>query len=83
MSAGSALLIPRALPPPPRRGPREDPPLGRGLLPRPDFDEAWHEHVSILSHVGHPETAVHDLQRELEINPGNTIARFRLEPVYT
>ena len=56
--------------------------LRKALSAQPNFDEAWHQHAVILLHVGHLDAALRDLQRTLEINPGNTLARFRLGPIY-
>ena len=36
----------------------------------------------ILFHVGHLDAAARDIQRSLEINPGNILARFRFGPIY-
>ena len=56
--------------------------LRQALAGRPDFDEAWHQHAVVLFHVGHLSAAFRDIQRSLQINPGNTVARFRLGPIY-
>jgi eukaryotic-like serine/threonine-protein kinase len=54
----------------------------RALTSRPNFDEAWHMHAAILMHVGHLDAAAREIQRAVEINPGNTVARIRLAPIY-
>jgi TolB-like protein len=56
--------------------------LRKALVAQPNFDEAWHQHAVILFHVGHLDGAAHEIQRSLEINPGNTVARFRFGPIY-
>lgn len=56
--------------------------LRKALAAQPNFDEAWHQHAFILMHVGHLKAAAREIQRSLDINPGNTIARFRLGPIY-
>ena len=56
--------------------------LRRALAAQPNFDEAWHQHAVILFHVGHLDAGIRDIQRALQINPGNTIARFRFGPIY-
>ena len=56
--------------------------LRKALTSRPDFDEAWHMHAAILMHVGHQAAAAREIQRALEINPGNTSARIRFAPIY-
>ena len=48
---------------------------------RPNFDEAWHQYGVILMHVGHLDDAVRALERALQINPRNTLARFRFAPI--
>jgi serine/threonine-protein kinase len=54
----------------------------RALTARPNFDEAWHQHAVVLFHVGHLDAAAREIQNALRINPSNTIARFRLGPIY-
>jgi len=54
----------------------------KALSVQPNFDEAWHQHAVVLMHVGHLEAAAHEIQRSLEINPGNTVARFRFGPIF-
>jgi serine/threonine protein kinase/tetratricopeptide (TPR) repeat protein len=49
---------------------------------RPNFDEAWHMHAAILMHVGHLDAATREIQKALEFNPGNTVARIRFAPIY-
>jgi len=56
--------------------------LRQALAAQPNFDEAWHLHGLILFHVGHLDAAARDIQRSLQINPGNTAARFRFGPIY-
>jgi len=56
--------------------------LRKALASQPNFDEAWHYHGVILFHVGHLEGGLHDTQKALDINPGNTTARFRFGPIY-
>jgi non-specific serine/threonine protein kinase len=56
--------------------------LRKALASQPNFDEAWHYHGVILFHVGHLKGALHDIQKALDINPGNTTARFRFGPIY-
>ncbi len=56
--------------------------LRLALAAEPNFDEAWHQHGVILFHVGHLDGALADIQRALQINPDNTVARFRLGPIY-
>jgi eukaryotic-like serine/threonine-protein kinase len=56
--------------------------LRLALAAQPNFDEAWHLHAVILFHVGHLDAAVRDIERSLQINPGNTAARFRFGPIY-
>lgn len=53
----------------------------QAMTARPDFDEAWHQHATILLHVGHLAAARRGIARVLELNPGHTIARFRLAPI--
>jgi tetratricopeptide (TPR) repeat protein len=54
----------------------------KALVAQPNFDEARHQHAVVLFHVGHLDAAVRDLERALQINPGNTLARFRFGPIY-
>jgi tetratricopeptide (TPR) repeat protein len=49
---------------------------------RPDFSEAWHQHAVVLFHVGHLEAGERGIQRTLTLDPGSTIARFRLAPIH-
>ena len=56
--------------------------LRKALASQPNFDEAWHYHGIILFHVGHLEGGLHDIEKALDINPGNTLARFHLAPIY-
>ena len=56
--------------------------LRTALVAQPNFDEAWHQRAVILFHVGHLDAAIRAVQRALEINPGNTLARFRFGPIY-
>ena len=56
--------------------------LRKALAARPNFDEAWHQHGMILMHVGHLDAAAREIQRAVDINPGNTLARFRFGPLY-
>jgi TolB-like protein/Flp pilus assembly protein TadD len=56
--------------------------LRTALAARPNFDEAWHQHGVIMMHVGHLDAGIRNIDRALEINPGNTIARFRFGPIY-
>ena len=54
----------------------------KALAARPNFDEAWHQHAVVLFHVGHLDAAAREIQTALQINPGNTTARFRFGPIY-
>jgi serine/threonine-protein kinase len=54
----------------------------KALTARPNFDEAWHQHAVVLFHVGHLEPAAREIEKALEINPSNTVARFRFGPIY-
>lgn len=56
--------------------------LRKALAAKPNFDEAWHMHATILMHVGHLDAAAREIQRALDINPGNTEARIRFAPIY-
>ena len=56
--------------------------LKKAVAAKPDFDEAWHQRGFILMHVGHLGAALHDIEKALTLNPGNTTARFRLGPIY-
>jgi len=56
--------------------------LRKALATQPNFDEAWHWRAVILFHVGHLDGGIRDIQRALQINPGNTTARFRFGPIY-
>ncbi len=56
--------------------------LRKALAVDPDFDEALYERAFILSHVGHLDAALRELRRAIAINPANTVARFRLAPIY-
>jgi tetratricopeptide (TPR) repeat protein len=49
---------------------------------QPNFDEAWHQHGVVLMHVGRLAAGMHDIEKAIEINPGNTTARFRFGPLY-
>ena len=55
--------------------------LEQALAARPDFEEALHHRATIRLHVGRHAAARDDLERVLQINPGFTIARFRLAPI--
>lgn len=55
--------------------------LDQAIAVRPDFEEALHHRATILLHVGHHEAARRSLERVLQVNPGFTIARFRLAPI--
>jgi tetratricopeptide (TPR) repeat protein/predicted Ser/Thr protein kinase len=55
--------------------------LEQAIAARPDFEEALHHRATIRLPVGRHEAARHDLERVLQINPGFTIARFRLAPI--
>ncbi len=55
--------------------------LRQALAAQPNFDEAWHVHGTILFHVGHLDAGERDIQRTIQINPGNTLARFRFGPI--
>lgn len=52
------------------------------LSARPDFSEAWHQYALVLFHVGHLEAGERGIQRALALDPGNTLARFRLAPIH-
>ncbi len=56
--------------------------LRMAVAARPDFDDAWAERATILLHVGHMAASVRDVERALQINPGNVLARFRYGPIY-
>jgi eukaryotic-like serine/threonine-protein kinase len=56
--------------------------LRTSLAAKPNFDEAWHMHATILMHVGHLDAAAREIQRALDINPGHTEARIRFAPIY-
>ncbi len=56
--------------------------LRSALAARPNFDEAWHQRGVILMHVGHLDAGARTIQRAVDINPGNTLARFRFGPIY-
>jgi len=51
------------------------------LAARPNFDEAWHQRGVVLLHVGHLEAGLRAVQQAMALNPGNTLARFRLAPL--
>jgi non-specific serine/threonine protein kinase len=53
----------------------------RALAARPNFDEAWHYRGVILFHIGHLEEGLRSVQRATELNPINTLARFRVAPI--
>jgi TolB-like protein/tetratricopeptide (TPR) repeat protein/predicted Ser/Thr protein kinase len=53
----------------------------QSLAARPNFDEAWHERGIVLFHVGHLEAGRRAVQQAIALNPGNTLARFRLGPL--
>lgn len=55
--------------------------LRRALAARPNFDEAWHQHGFILTHVGHLAAGLRDLEKALQVNPAHTLARFRISPI--
>ena len=52
------------------------------LRARPDFSDAWHQHAVVLFHVGHLAAGEREIKKALELDPGNTAARFRLAPIY-
>jgi serine/threonine-protein kinase len=56
--------------------------LRKAVAARPNFDEAWHQRGFILTHVGHLDAALGDLERAVQLNPANTLARFRLAPIW-
>jgi TolB-like protein len=56
--------------------------LRKALASQPSFDEAWHLHGMILFHVGHLQAGLRDVEKALELNPANTLARFRLGPIF-
>jgi len=53
----------------------------QSIAARPNFDEAWHERGIVLFHVGHLEAGLRAVQQAMALNPGNTLARFRLAPL--
>ena len=53
----------------------------QSLAASPNFDEAWHERGIVLFHVGHLEAGLRAVQQAIALNPGNTLARFRLGPL--
>jgi TolB-like protein/Flp pilus assembly protein TadD len=53
----------------------------RSIAARPNFDEAWHQRGMVLFHVGHLDAGQRALQQAIALNPGNTLARFRLGPL--
>jgi len=53
----------------------------QSIAARPNFDEAWHERGIVLFHVGHLEAGLRAVQQAIALNPGNTLARFRLAPL--
>ncbi len=53
----------------------------RSIAARPNFDEAWHQRGIVLFHVGHLDAGLRALQQAIALNPGNTLARFRLGPL--
>jgi TolB-like protein/tetratricopeptide (TPR) repeat protein len=55
--------------------------LRRALAVQPNFDEAWHQHGFILTHVGHLDAAFRDLEKALQVNSAHTLARFRIVPI--
>ena len=54
----------------------------RSLALDPDYDETHHQLSMIYSHIGLLDDAHASIRRALEINPNNTMARFRVG-VYT
>ena len=53
----------------------------KAFMTLPNFDEAWHQHAVVLFHVGHLDAAAREIQTALQINPANTLARFRFGPI--
>jgi TolB-like protein/Flp pilus assembly protein TadD len=53
----------------------------RSIAARPNLDEAWHLRGMVLFHVGHLEAGLRAVQQAIALNPGNTLARFRLAPI--
>jgi len=53
----------------------------RSIAARPNFDEAWHQRGIVLFHVGHLDAGLRAVQQAIALNPGNTLARFRLAPI--
>ena len=47
---------------------------------RQNFDDAWHHRGIVLTHIGHLDGALRAVRRAIELNPANTLARFRLTP---
>ena len=50
----------------------------RSLELDPDFDEAHHQLSMVYSHVGLLDEAQNELEKALNLNPNNTMARFRV-----
>jgi tetratricopeptide (TPR) repeat protein len=50
----------------------------RALELNPDLDEAHHQLGFVYLHIGMLDKAWSEIQRALAINPGNTLARYRL-----
>jgi serine/threonine protein kinase/Tfp pilus assembly protein PilF len=50
----------------------------RAIELNPNFDEAHHQLGYVYLHIGLLDQAWHELETALAINPGNTLARFRL-----
>jgi serine/threonine protein kinase len=50
----------------------------RALALDPNFAEAYHYRGMVFLHVGLLEEATHDLERTVDLNPGNNAAHFRL-----
>lgn len=49
----------------------------RSLDLDPDLDETHHQLSLVYSHIGLLDEALHSVNKALEINPNNTLARFR------
>lgn len=54
----------------------------RSIALAPDLDEAHHQLSLVYSHIGLLDQAQRSIKRALEVNPNNTLARFRAG-VYT
>lgn len=57
--------------------------LRQAVTAKPGFEDAWHQLGVIQTHVGHHEAARRSIARALELNPGHSVARFRLAPIHS